>query len=67
VDKWLTAREGPAYRVEVVVQGESTAAIGWAEATILIGKDLAAPFRVLNWRYEPRTPENEGPQLRDER
>ncbi len=67
VDKWLTAREGPAYRVEVAVHGESTAAIGWAEATILIGKDLAAPFRVLSWRYEPRAPGHEGPQVRDKR
>lgn len=53
VEKWLTARNGPAYRVEVVVRGESTPAIGWAEAVILIGKDSEAPFRVLRWRYEP--------------
>ncbi|HWE22188.1 MAG TPA: hypothetical protein VG758_34270 [Hyphomicrobiaceae bacterium] len=55
VDKWLTERTGPAYRVEVAVRGEGVPAIGWAEATILIGKDTAAPFRVLSWRYEPRT------------
>jgi general secretion pathway protein K len=54
VDKWLTERTGPAYRVEVAVRGENAPAIGWAEATILIGKDEAAPFRVLSWRYEPR-------------
>jgi general secretion pathway protein K len=54
VEKWLTARSGPAYRVEVAVRGESPLAIGWAEATILIGKDREAPFRVLGWRYEPR-------------
>src|SRR5262245_7577473 len=46
VDKWLTERTGPAYRIEVAVRGQSTPAIGWAEATILIGKDAAAPFRV---------------------
>jgi general secretion pathway protein K len=57
VDKWLTERTGPAYRVEVAVRGESMPAIGWAEATILLGKDAAAPFRVLSWRYEPRAPE----------
>jgi general secretion pathway protein K len=55
VDKWLTERTGPAYRVEVTVRGEDVPAIGWAEATILIDKDKAAPFRVLSWRYEPRT------------
>ena len=64
VDKWLTERTGPAYRVEVAVRGETMAAIGWAEATILIGKDAAAPFRVLGWRYEPRAPES---QVRDQR
>jgi general secretion pathway protein K len=53
VDKWLTERTGPAYRVEVAVQGESTPAIGHLEAVILLGKDGAAPFRVLGWRYEP--------------
>jgi general secretion pathway protein K len=62
VDKWLTERTGPAYRVEVAVRGETTPAIGWAEATILMGKDAAAPFRVLSWRYEPR-----GNQVRDRR
>jgi general secretion pathway protein K len=54
VDKWLTERTGPAYRIEVAVRGESASAIGWAEAVILIGKDQEAPFRVLSWRYEPR-------------
>jgi len=67
VDKWLTERTGPAYRIEVAVRGQSTPAIGWAEATILIGKDTAAPFRVLSWRYEPRAPEHDGPQRRDQR
>ena len=64
VDKWLTERTGPAYRVGVAVRGETMAAIGWAEATILIGKDAAAPFRVLGWRYEPKAPES---QVRDRR
>jgi type II secretory pathway component PulK len=54
VDKWLTERTGPAYRVEVAVRGESVPAIGWVEVTILIGKERSAPFRVLSWRYEPR-------------
>ena len=54
VDKWLTERTGPAYRVEVAMRGETLPAIGWAEATILIGKDSTAPFRILSWRYEPR-------------
>ncbi len=67
VDKWLTERTGPAYRIEVAVRGQSTPAFGWAEATILIGKDAAAPFRVLSWRYEPRAPEREGHQQRDQR
>jgi general secretion pathway protein K len=61
VDKWLTERTGPAYRIEVAVRGESAPAIGWAEAIILIGKDRGAPFRVLSWRYEPR-----GPQRREQ-
>jgi general secretion pathway protein K len=61
VDKWLTERTGPAYRVEVAVRGESASAIGWAEAVILFGKDQGAPFRVLSWRYEPR-----GPQRREQ-
>lgn len=68
VDKWLTERTGPAYRVEVAVRGETVPAIGRAEATILIGKDAAAPFRVLSWRYEPRAPEaqvNRVNQVRD--
>jgi general secretion pathway protein K len=56
VDKWLTERTGPAYRVEVAVRGEETPAIGWVEAVILIGKDSAAPFRVLGWHYEPTAP-----------
>jgi general secretion pathway protein K len=64
VDKWLTERTGPAYRIAVVVRGEAMAAIGGAEATILIGKDTAAPFRMLSWRYEPSGPEN---QVRDQR
>jgi general secretion pathway protein K len=63
VEKWLTARTGPAYRVEVAVRGDSAPAIGWVEAIILIGKDGGAPFRVLSWRYEPRTSEQ---QERDE-
>lgn len=67
VDKWLTERTGPAYRVQVAVRGEAIPAIGWAEATILIGKDAAAPFRVLSWRYEPRAPENQVNQVRDQR
>jgi general secretion pathway protein K len=67
MDKWLTERTGPAYRIEVAVRGQSTPAIGWAEATILIGKDSAAPFRVLSWRYEPRAPERDRPQRRDQR
>ena len=54
VDKWLTGRTGPAYRIEVAVHGESAPAIGWAEATILPSRDSAAPFRVLSWRYEPQ-------------
>jgi hypothetical protein len=53
VDKWLTERTGPAYRIEVAVTGEGAPAIGWAEAVVLLGKDSAAPFRVLAWRYEP--------------
>jgi general secretion pathway protein K len=64
VDKWLTERTGPAYRMEVAVRGESASAIGWAEAVILIGKDQGAPFRVLSWRYEPRGPR--GPQRREQ-
>jgi general secretion pathway protein K len=71
VDKWLTERTGPAYRVEVAVRGESMPAIGWAEATILIGKDAAAPFRVLSWRYAPTAaPESQAnpvDQVRDQR
>jgi general secretion pathway protein K len=67
VDKWLTERTGPAFRIEVAVRGQSTPAIGWAEATILIGKDTAAPFRVLSWRHAPRVPEHEAPQRRDQR
>jgi len=63
VDKWLTERTGPAYRVEVAVRGESTSAIGWAEATILLGKDDKTPFRVLSWRYEPRAPMEKGKQV----
>jgi general secretion pathway protein K len=63
VDKWLTERTGPAYRVEVAVRGESTSAIGWAEATILLGKDAKAPFRVLSWRYEPRSMGDRGQQV----
>jgi general secretion pathway protein K len=51
---WLTQRHGPAYRIEVVVKGESERAFGSAEAVVLIGKDPAAPFRILSWRYEPR-------------
>jgi general secretion pathway protein K len=62
VNKWLTDRTGPAYRVEVGVRGEGNPAIGWAEAVILLGKDATAPFRVLSWRYEPTAP-----QERDER
>jgi general secretion pathway protein K len=57
VDKWLTERAGPAYRVEVAVRGEETAAIGWAEAVILIGKEGGTPFRMLSWRYEPTAPQ----------
>jgi general secretion pathway protein K len=70
VDKWLTERTGPAYRVQVAVRGETIPAIGWAEATILIGKDAAAPFRVLSWRYEPSAPGNhvnQASQVRDQR
>jgi general secretion pathway protein K len=67
VDKWLTERTGPAYRVEVAVRGETVPAIGWAEATILVGKDAAAPFRVLSWRYEPGAPGNQEHQVRDRR
>jgi general secretion pathway protein K len=59
VDKWLTDQTGPAYRVEVAVRGESVPSIGWAEATILMGKDARAPFRILGWRYEPRAPEQD--------
>jgi general secretion pathway protein K len=57
VSKWLTARTGPAYRIEVAVRGDGQPAIGRVEAIILPGKDLAAPFRVLSWRYEPRAGE----------
>jgi general secretion pathway protein K len=67
VDKWLTERTGPAYRVEVAVRGETMPAIGWVEATILIGKDAGAPFRVMSWRYEPRAAENQVNQVRDQR
>jgi general secretion pathway protein K len=50
--RWFTARVGPTYRVEVIVRGDgSEAAIGKAEAVILLGRDTAAPFRVLSWRY----------------
>src|SRR5262249_45720190 len=52
--KWLTTRQGPAYRIEVDVRGDSVPAIGSAEAVVLIGKDSLAPFRILSWRYEPR-------------
>lgn len=54
VNNWLTSRNGPAYRVEVVVRGDGQPAIGRVEATILPGKDPVAPYRVLSWRYEPR-------------
>jgi type II secretory pathway component PulK len=62
VDKWLTGRSGPAYRIEVAVRGESVPAVGRVEATILVGKDTAMPFRVLSWRYESGSGER-----RDER
>jgi general secretion pathway protein K len=64
VNKWLTDRTGPAYRIEVGVRGEDDPAIGWTEAVILPGKDAAAPFRVLSWRYEPTAQQH---QERDER
>jgi hypothetical protein len=63
VDKWLTGRTGPAYRIEVAVRGDSVPAIGWAEATVLLNRDAAAPFRVLSWRYEPQV----RPQDREKR
>jgi general secretion pathway protein K len=59
VEKWLTARTGPAYRVEVAIRAATPPAIGWAEAVILVGKDVGAPFRVLRWRYEPATSEHQ--------
>ena len=62
VDQWLTSRAGPAYRVEVTVRGDGQPAIGRAEAIILPGKDLAAPFRVLSWRSEPTVGEPEWDQ-----
>jgi general secretion pathway protein K len=49
--KWFTTRFGPTFRVEVVVRGDGEAAIGRAVAVILVGRDAAAPFRVLSWRY----------------
>jgi general secretion pathway protein K len=70
VDKWLTERTGPAYRIEVAVRGETVPAIGWVEATILIGKDAGSPFRVLSWRHEPSAPGNhmsQVKQVRDQR
>jgi general secretion pathway protein K len=54
LQNWFTQRHGPAYRIEVAVQGETERAFGSAEAVILIGKDTAAPFSTLSWRYEPR-------------
>src|SRR5262249_8408746 len=62
VDKLLTERTGPAYRVEVAVHGEESPAIGWAEATILIGKDATAPYRILRWRYDAESPEQGRPE-----
>lgn len=62
VDKWLTERKGPAYRVEVTVRGDSEPAIGRAEAIILLAADKTAPFRVLSWRHEPS---DWGPERRD--
>jgi general secretion pathway protein K len=51
--KWLTDRQGPAFRIEVAVRSDGVPAIGAAEAVVLIGKDSTAPFRTLSWRYEP--------------
>jgi general secretion pathway protein K len=51
---WLTQRQGPTYRIEVAVRGENDRGFGSAEAIVLIGKDIATPFRILSWRYEPR-------------
>lgn len=58
--KWLTARKGPAYRIELAVRGDTVPAIGTAEAVILLGKDTLAPYRILSWRYEPRMWEAQG-------
>ena len=52
LSRWFTTRVGPTYRVEVVVRAaNSEGAIGRAEAVILVGRDAAAPYRVLSWRY----------------
>ena len=52
LSRWFTTRVGPTYRVEVIVRNDGAeAAIGRAEAVILVGRDAATPFRVLRWRY----------------
>lgn len=54
---YLTARTGPAFRIEVAVRSDTEPAIGRAEAVVLIGKDPGAPYRVLSWRYDARSRE----------
>lgn len=61
--KWLTSRVGPTFRVEVVVRGNhAEAAVGRAEAVILVGRDATTPFRVLSWRYGSHVREGQGQQ-----
>jgi hypothetical protein len=50
---WLSNRRGPAYRIEVTVRGVDVAAVGSVEAIVLVGRDGAAPYRTLRWRYDP--------------
>jgi general secretion pathway protein K len=60
LNRWFTTRNGPTYRVEVVVRGGQDAAVmASVEAVILVGRDAASPFRVLSWRQGARTREGQ--------
>jgi general secretion pathway protein K len=48
---WLTAKPGRAYRVNVVVQGQTVASFGQAEAIVALNVDSGAPYRSLKWQY----------------
>lgn len=53
--QFLSQSIGPAYRIQLQIDGPRRDALGSGEVIVVLGLDSALPYRTLSWRFSPST------------